>query len=392
MAARPYIVSELLEGESLGSRLKAGALPVRKAIDYARQTADGLAAAHDKNLVHRDLKPDNLFLTNDGRLKILDFGIAKLTTPGDDSSRPTGFPTETADGIVVGTAGYMSPEQVRGETVDVRSDIFSFGGVFYEMLTGRPAFIRETGAETLAAILKEDPPESISATVPPALVRIVARCLEKKREARFQSARDLSFALEFLSGTASTAAAASAASFRPTALAHGAGHRRRRAGRGRPPRRCGWPRSRRRPGEIRWRARGSPAHDWEGAEEGAEISPDGRFVAFLSDRDGEFDIWLKQIGSADWTNLTREHRTARAERLRRAEARIHGRRIGALVQSGRRQAADADSHRRRQGETVPAAGHQHARIFSGRISLHTSTRRRAPIRSISPIHRAQTPA
>jgi len=302
-----YIVSELLEGESLGSRIRAGALPVRKAIDYARQTADGLAAAHDKNLVHRDLKPDNLFVTNDGRLKILDFGIAKLTTAGDDSSRPTGFPTETAEGIVVGTAGYMSPEQVRGETLDVRSDIFSFGSVFYEMLTGRPAFIRGTGAETLAAILKEDPQESISAAVPPALVRIVARCLEKKREARFQSARDLSFALEFLSGTTSTAAAASAGIV--------SGLRRWRTALG-----------------IAaivlaalaaaaiWLPRAGPAAtadplagatftlltNWEGSEEGAEISPDGRFVAFLSDRAGEFDIWLHQIGSADWNNLTKD--------------------------------------------------------------------------------------
>ena len=122
-------MSELLEGGSLGSRLKTGAHPTRKAVDYARQTAEGLAAAHDKSLVHRDLKPDNLFVTNDGRVKILDFGIAKLALPSDESDRPTGFATETAAGMVVGTAGYMSPEQVRGEAVDVRSDIFSFGAV-----------------------------------------------------------------------------------------------------------------------------------------------------------------------------------------------------------------------------------------------------------------------
>src|SRR5213075_618120 len=121
----PYIVSELLEGESLRGRLKAGALPPRKAIDYARQTAEGLSAAHDKGIVHRDVKPDNLFITKDGRIKILDFGIAKLTLPSDGTSGHTGLPTETAAGLVVGTAGYMSPEQVRGEAVDARSDIFS---------------------------------------------------------------------------------------------------------------------------------------------------------------------------------------------------------------------------------------------------------------------------
>ena len=200
-AGAPYIVSELLEGESLRSRLQGGALPSRKAVDYARQTAEGLAAAHDKGIVHRDLKPDNLFITSDGRVKILDFGIAKLTRPSDDAARHTSGPTETEAGMVVGTAGYMSPEQVRGEAVDARSDIFSFGAILYEMLTGRPAFTRETAAETMAAILKEDPPEPLPTTVPPALERIVSRCLEKTRETRFQSARDLAFGLEVLSGT-----------------------------------------------------------------------------------------------------------------------------------------------------------------------------------------------
>ena len=207
-AGAPYIVSELLEGESLRSRLQRGPLAPRKAIDYARQTAEGLAAAHDKSIVHRDLKPDNLFITSDGRVKILDFGIAKLTQPSDDTARYSGVSAETEPGMVVGTAGYMSPEQVRGEAVDARSDIFSFGTILYEMLTGRPAFTRETTAETMAAILKEDPPEPLPATVPPALERIVSRCLEKAREMRFQSARDLAFGLEVLSGTSATAAPA----------------------------------------------------------------------------------------------------------------------------------------------------------------------------------------
>ena len=139
-AGAPYVVSELLEGESLRSRLQKGALPSRKAIDYARQIAEGLAAAHDKGIVHRDVKPDNLFITSDGRVKILDFGIAKLTRPSDDAAQHTGLPTETEAGMVVGTAGYMSPEQVRGEAVDARSDIFSVGATIYEMITGRSAF------------------------------------------------------------------------------------------------------------------------------------------------------------------------------------------------------------------------------------------------------------
>src|SRR5258706_7795182 len=204
-AGAPYIVSELLQGESHRSRLLGGALPSRRAIDYARQTAEGLAAAHERNIVHRDVKPDNLFITKDGRIKILDFGIAKLTRSGDDAAQHTGLPTETEAGMVMGTAGYMSPEQVRGEAVDPRSDIFSFGTVFYEMLTGRPAFARETAPETMTAVLKEDPPALHAPDLSPSLTRIVSRCLEKTREMRFQSARDLAFGLEMLSETAATA-------------------------------------------------------------------------------------------------------------------------------------------------------------------------------------------
>jgi serine/threonine protein kinase len=170
-AGAPYIVSEFLEGDSLRTRLQAGALTTAKAVDYARQMADGLAAAHEKGIVHRDLKPDNVFLTSDGRIKILDFGIAKLTSHADDAARPTGFPTETAEGTVLGTAGYMSPEQVRGEAVDARSDLFSVGAILYEMLSGQRAFVRQTAAETVAAVLKEEPPAPLShQTVPPAVL------------------------------------------------------------------------------------------------------------------------------------------------------------------------------------------------------------------------------
>jgi serine/threonine-protein kinase len=196
----PYIVSELLEGTPLRDLLSAGPLTPRRAIDYARQTAEGLAAAHDKAIVHRDVKPDNLFITHEGRVKILDFGIAKLTGSDEEPGR-AGSPTDTAPGMMVGSVGYMSPEQVRGEPVDSRSDIFNCGTVLYEMLTGRPAFARGTGAEVIAAILKEDPAGPLPAGVPPALERIVSRCLEKARQARFQSARDLAFGLDVLTGT-----------------------------------------------------------------------------------------------------------------------------------------------------------------------------------------------
>jgi serine/threonine protein kinase/Tol biopolymer transport system component len=196
----PYIVSELLEGCELREHLNDGPLPVRRAIDYALQITAGLAVAHDKGIVHRDLKPENLFVTNDGRVKILDFGLAKLKPklgPSIDSEAQTMKPL-THPGMVMGTAGYMSPEQVRGLEVDQRSDIFSFGLILYEMLAGERAFIGLTVADLMTAILKEEPLE-FSATneqVSPALDRIMRRCLEKKPEQRFHSAHDLGLALE----------------------------------------------------------------------------------------------------------------------------------------------------------------------------------------------------
>src|SRR2546428_7244109 len=157
----PYLVSELLEGKTLREEITSGALPVRKATEYALQIAHGLAAAHGKRVVHRDLKPENIFVTKDGRVKILDFGLAKLTQ-ADGNLGQTEIPTrrvETDPGIVMGTVGYMSPEQVRGKPVDHRSDIFSFGAILYEMLSGRRAFRSESAVETMSAILKEDPPD-----------------------------------------------------------------------------------------------------------------------------------------------------------------------------------------------------------------------------------------
>ena len=211
----PYVVSELLEGESLRTVLSGGKLPQRRAIDYALQIAHGLAAAHEKGIVHRDLKPENLFVTNDGRVKILDFGLAKLTQP-DSVSTATNLPTETKGtepGMVLGTLGYMSPEQVKGKPADARSDIFSFGAVLYEMLSGQRAFRGDSAAETMSAILREEPPD-LSATnrnVSPGLERIVRHCLEKSPERRFHSAHDLAFDLEALSGSSPIAGVAAAA-------------------------------------------------------------------------------------------------------------------------------------------------------------------------------------
>ena len=203
----PYIVSELLEGETLRERMADGALPQRKAIDYALQLARGLAAAHDKGIVHRDIKPDNIFITDDSRVKILDFGIAKLTGSVDLNEPQTQVPTRkvnTDPGTVMGTVGYMSPEQLKGQPVDHRSDIFSFGAILYEMLSGKHAFRGDSIAETISAILREDPPDlsETNKTVSPALERVVRHCLEKNAAERFHSARDLAFAIESLSGSA----------------------------------------------------------------------------------------------------------------------------------------------------------------------------------------------
>jgi Tol biopolymer transport system component len=299
----PFLVSEFLEGQTLREKLESGPIPVRRAIEYALGIAQALAAAHDKGIVHRDLKPENMFVTRDGRIKVLDFGLAKLVRPEDNHetavtlTNPASLP-----GMVVGTVGYMSPEQVRGEPIDPRSDIFSFGAVLYEMLTGKRAFKRETSAETMTAILRDEP-QALNDTGwqgPPELQRILVRCLEKNVERRFQSASDLAFAIESLSG---------ASTGMPTAKS------------------VPQPKSRRAwlpwviaaallMGTAVWemvRPTAAPANplekahfsrvtDFESVE--AAISPDGRFVAFVSDHDGPFDVWLTQVGTGRLINLT----------------------------------------------------------------------------------------
>src|SRR5262245_34716665 len=208
----PYIVSELLEGETLRARLNGSALTPGKAIDYGLQIARGLAAAHEKGITHRDLKPENLFVTQDGRIKILDFGLAKLkpqTISGVVETQASTIALPTAPGVIMGTVGYMSPEQASGEEADHRADIFSFGAILYEIFTGKRAFQGKTAIEVLNAILKDEPAELTEASeaerqFSPGLERVLRRCLEKNPRERFQSASDLAFAIESLSANSNS--------------------------------------------------------------------------------------------------------------------------------------------------------------------------------------------
>ena len=298
----PYIVTEFLDGETLRVRLGAGALPVRKASEYADQIARGLAAAHEKGIVHRDLKPENIFVTRDGRVKILDFGLAKLVRQeGPLAADAATLASQTESGVVMGTLGYMSPEQVKGLAADHRSDLFSFGAILYEVLAGKRAFHGDSSVETMSAILKQDPPEltETNPTVPPALGRIVRHCLEKNPEERFQSARDVGFALGSLSDAGSSAARAVPA---PTGRA--------------------WGRWLRIAGEVALLAallgllplrraekpelsvQGSilpPPGDgfWANLNQPGTISPDGRFIALVARRDGHSQLWLRRVDKGD---------------------------------------------------------------------------------------------
>ena len=307
----PYIVSELLVGEELREQLNDGALTTRKAIDYAKQITDGLSAAHEKAITHRDLKPENIFVTTDGRVKILDFGLAKLRPAKSGLGAGSEVATQKAitdPGVVLGTVGYMSPEQVRGQEADHRSDIFSFGSVLYEMLSGRRAFQGETTAETMTAILKQEPEElsETNAETNPVLDKIVRRCLEKKPERRFQSASDLAFALEALS-TPSGARLETAARLRSV------------TGIARVARRWVWAalaltavavivigffalRRASQPSDpptasTTWLEIGPP-HQRFALHPSPAISPDGRQVAFwATDETGKFGLWIRSLDS-----------------------------------------------------------------------------------------------
>ena len=219
----PYIVSELLDGQSLRERLRSGPLPLRKAVDFALQIARGLAAAHDRGILHRDLKPENIFVTRDGRVKLLDFGLAKLTGQDHISGEAQTRTIQSDAGTVLGTVGYMSPEQVRGKPADARSDLFGFGAVLYEMISGKRAFHGETSADTMSAILHGDPPEltETNRNIPPALGRIVHHCLEKNPEERFHSAHDVAFDLETLTSASTTSAPVRATSSSRSGMAVG---------------------------------------------------------------------------------------------------------------------------------------------------------------------------
>jgi Tol biopolymer transport system component len=313
----PFIATELLEGATLRATLEAGALPLSKAIDYARQTAAGLAAAHAKGVAHRDIKPENLFLTNDGRIKILDFGLAKTYTASQQATTEAALQTGTSPGTVMGTVGYMSPEQVRARPTDHRTDIFSLGVVLYEMLAGQRPFGGESAVETMNAILSADPPEIEPSghPLPPALLGIVRHCLEKNPDERFQSARDLSFALQSLSGPSGSMAsrAGSGAQVVPATLVEPARARRTAwiplavvalvaAGVGAAL--ALWQARPAAPVPEMWRVR-RLTND-SGVTQNPAISRDGKLVAYVSDRNGNTDLWVQQVDGGDPVQLTRD--------------------------------------------------------------------------------------
>ena len=293
----PYLVSELLKGESLRERLRAGALPPRRALEYARQIASALAAAHDKGIIHRDLKPENIFLTSDGQVKLLDFGVAKLTSTSDNELTQT---KQTAAGAVMGTVGYMSPEQVRGQAVDHRSDIFSLGVVLHEMLSGERAFQGDSNIEVMNAILKEDPP--LLAVGGSGVAAVVEHCLQKDPAERFQSARDLAFAISALSNPSTSGAVAPLATRRTrwfplaastAALVLAAA--------------------------LLWtwthRSVAAPAPnavsferltDFVGLETAPAISPDNKAVAFVADVGGSRQIWVHLTAGGSPLQLTHD--------------------------------------------------------------------------------------
>ena len=287
----PALVLELVDGVTLDERIKTG-VAIGEALAVARQITDALEAAHDKGVVHRDLKPANIKITPDGVVKVLDFGLAKVASADGSASELTA----SREGVILGTAAYMSPEQARSHAVDKRTDIWAFGCVLYEMLTGRLAFPGDTVSDTIAGILQREPDwTALPAAVPPAIRRLLHRCLVKDLKHRLRDIGDVRIELDATDddgGVArrrTTFAGAWLLALAILAVAAAAGM---------------WAVLPTIPDDPLLNAEFKRFTDWEGTEEGAEISPDGKFVAFLSDRAGEFDIWLSQIGSGFFKNLT----------------------------------------------------------------------------------------
>ncbi len=308
-----FIAMELVKGKPLRSEIERGALPARPLLQIAAQIAEGLAKAHEAGIVHRDLKPENVMLSEDGHVKILDFGLAKLTQPEPTRRGATLAPTAspaTGEGMLVGTVGYMSPEQAVGGSVDFRSDQFAFGTILYEMATGRRPFHRDSAPQTLTAVI-QDEPEPIATLNPkiPGPVRwIVERCLAKRPEDRYASTRDLARDLaavrdhlsEVSGPTGDTGAAPVRRSRRPWIPAAVAAALLLAAGV------AVW---RLRQSDYFWKnplteARFTRLTDWQGSERDAALSPDGNFVVFLSDRAGPYDAWVGHVGGRDFLNLT----------------------------------------------------------------------------------------
>jgi eukaryotic-like serine/threonine-protein kinase len=303
----PYLVSELLEGSTLREMLRQQQqIPMRRALEISVQIANGLSAAHERGIVHRDLKPENVFILKAGRVKILDFGLAKLIEPSSSGSGNSAtMPSGTDPGTVLGTAGYMSPEQVRGVSTDARSDIFSFGAILYEMLAGQRAFNGDSSADISSAILKEDPPEITRANphVSPALDRIVQHCLEKDAADRFQSAKDLAFALQSVSTVSESAVRAAPV---PTfskgkrialwgtiavllILAT-----------------LAWMHSRTPSPKVSKVVRSERLTDFVGLQQFPAISPDGKSVAFISDNGGIRQLWVRLLRGGVPLQITRD--------------------------------------------------------------------------------------